>query len=63
MRVKAWPCPLNVFLFSHLGNVEANNKTCSSRHADVSGRQQKHFLSLRLGKYSNWPASKMSSLY
>ncbi len=37
-------CPLDVSQFSFLGN----DKICSEIHANVSERQQKHFLSLRL---------------
>ncbi len=37
------PC---VSQFSHLGNFEARDKTCSRRHANVSLRQHKHFLPL-----------------
>ncbi len=42
-------CPIDVFQFSHLGNFVVRYKICSERHANVSRRQQKHFLSPKLG--------------
>ncbi len=47
----AWFCirPLktlaNLNNLCHLRNFVARDKSCSKRHANVSGRQQKHFLS------------------
>ncbi len=44
-------CPFDVSQFSHLGKFVARDKICSERQANVSGRQQKHFVHPQLGAH------------